>query len=359
MFGHRTVALLVLNGVCLFAGDALAAEPSGVQAAAPASDDAAAVSGEALSGRDRAKGLYEEGLAAYRAGRYSDAVDKLLEADRVMPNAAFSYNIGLVYEAMGDERSALRWLRNYMRQSPPNSADAATLAKVRKFESHLQAKGMQQVSILTKPPGATVKIDGIALVGITPFTAELAPGSHVATLTLDGYQLAQRPFELRPDRSMDVEVPLVAAKPESPVATPPAKSAAAAPAKPSASPLVAGPVLTAPPAPDRASAKIKPWTWATIGVGTALLGGAIAFEAKRRSDESDAKSASQATYLEQYDRMQSAQRTARIFAIAGSGVLAAGLGLLTFDLTRSGTTKTATIGSCSPFGLCAALQGQF
>jgi hypothetical protein len=104
---------------------------------------------------------------------------------------------------------------------------------------------------------------------------------------------------------------------------------------------------------------VKPWTWISLGVGTALLGGALVFEVKRRSAEDDAKSASQEIFLDRYDRMESAQTTARLLAGAGSVVLAAGLGLLTYDLTRSGPSRSATLGTCLSAGLCAGLRGQF
>jgi hypothetical protein len=181
-----------------------------------------------------------------------------------MPNAAFSYNIGLVYEAMGDGRSALRWLRRYLRQSGNDKDQSATLAKVRKFEAELQARGMQQVSILSIPTRATVKIDGIAMVGITPFTTELSPGSHVASVTLDGYDHVQRPFELRSDRAMDVEVTLVATK------AAPGPAPLPGPVTPSkVTPAARAPLSTTPPAPEPRPIRVKPWTWVTLGVGKA------------------------------------------------------------------------------------------
>ncbi len=349
MLGHRTVALLAIVGACLSAG-------ANGAAAEPAPEEQSAAVGANSGSRERAKQLYEEGLSAYRAGKHSDAIDKLLEADRVMPNAAFSYNIALVYEGMGDQRSALRWLRSYLRQSPAGTDQTAPLTKLRKFEALLQARGLQQVSVLSNPPGATVKIDGIALVGLTPFTTELAPGSHVASLTLEGYEFVQRSFELRPDRSMDVEVALVAARPENN----PTQPGVTALAGPSHEPSLARlPPATLPPVTESQSSRVKPWTWLSMGVGTALLGGALVFEVKRRSAEQDAKSASQDVYLDRYDRMESAQSTARQLAVAGSVVLAAGLGLLTYDLTRNSPTQTATLGSCPSGGLCGGLRGQF
>ncbi|MGE5782975.1 MAG: PEGA domain-containing protein, partial [Myxococcales bacterium] len=212
MLGPQIAGVIFGVSVCMAASLAHG-QPKDSDTASPAAATAGA-SSESGSGsaadaaaRERAKQLYEQGQLAYRQGRYSEAIDKLLEADRAMPNAAFSYNIALVYEKMGDQRSALRWLRSYLRQSGKGVNDEATQAKVRKFEGELQARGLQQVSILSNPAGATLQVDGHAL-GLTPFTTELTPGMHRLALSLPGYALVQKDFELRSDRSLDVEVTL-------------------------------------------------------------------------------------------------------------------------------------------------------
>jgi tetratricopeptide (TPR) repeat protein len=346
MIGRRPVATLSLAACCLVVSQA-----HGQKEDPPAARQTTRVENPAL--REQAKALYEQGLAAYRDKKYSDAIDKLLEADRVMPNAAFSYNIALVYEAMGDNRSALRWLRNYLRQSSKGSEETATLGKVRKLEAELQAKGMQQVSIVTNPPGATLSIDGQA-VGITPFTTEITPGSHRAAVTLEGYAPTNQTFELRPDRSMDIEIALVAAK-VTPIPVAPAP-ASAAPSKPAIARIE---VASPPPVSDRPSRQVQPWTWISLGVGTALFGGAVYFEVKRRDAEDKAKAASQADYQTKYDKMDGPQTAARVLAVVGSVAIATGVVLLTVDLTRRGPTRTAALGSCATGGLCAAMRGEF
>ena len=305
--------------------------------------------------RERAKQLYEQGLEFYRSRQYSEAIDRLLEADRVMPNAAFSYNIALVYEAMGDQRSALRWLRGYLRQSGEN-VDQAAVRKARKLEAELQARGLQQVTILSSPPGATLKIDGNGL-GITPFTTEITPGSHQASLALEGYEVALKSFELRPDRSMDLEVTLVAtAHHSSPVAPVVQTSATQAGIAPVPSPLRA---TASPTEPEQRAARVRPWTWVSFGVGTALFGGALYYELRREKADSDAHAASQSDYQSLYDRMHTSQSTARILAVVGSVAIATGVILLTVDLTHRGPIKTATVEGCGSHGLCAAMQGRF
>lgn len=313
-----------------------------------------------VQARERAKQLYEQGVTAFREGRYSDAVDKLLEADRVMPNAAFSYNIALVYEQMGDERSALRWLRNYLRQSTqPTDADAATVAKVRKLESALQSQGLQQVSILSEPPGATIQLDGRAL-GITPFTTEITPGIHRITLMLEGYEPAQRDFELRPDRSTDVAFALVTRQ----QALPPATGSEAATT--SAAKDIPAPILR--PVPPRSAvhpvepssvSRIRPLTWIGLGAGALLLGGSGVVELERRRQQGVTEEAPQATYQPEYDGMETRKVAARVLLATGSAVLATGVTLLVIDLTRTSRVSSAGLGGCGTAGICAEMRGRF
>jgi outer membrane protein assembly factor BamD (BamD/ComL family) len=56
-------------------------------AAEPATSPAAKNQEQA---RSAAKVRYEAGVAAYREGRYREAIEQFLEADRLAPSAAFS-----------------------------------------------------------------------------------------------------------------------------------------------------------------------------------------------------------------------------------------------------------------------------
>jgi len=53
--------------------------------------------------RAEAKSKYQEGAAAYSAGRFKDAVDLFLSADRLAPSAPLSFNIARAYEKLADD----------------------------------------------------------------------------------------------------------------------------------------------------------------------------------------------------------------------------------------------------------------
>ena len=341
------VPTVLLDGELVWAQGVDIASPGGMLADASPSD-------EGSTSRERAKALYEEGLVAYRSGKYSDAIDKLLEADKVMPHAAFSYNIALVYEAMGDSRSVLRWLRRHVRQSGNDSIAEGTWRKVRKFEKELQAQGLQQVTIVSNVDGATVWIDGHAL-GMSPFTTEIIPGSHSVTVAFEGYEPVQKSFELRADKSIDVEVLLSVLK-EKPFEV--GKTDTEKGVILSSRFTVAGFVV---PEDSRQSflSKIRPWTWAGLGAGVAMLGGAAIFEVKRRYDEDDARHASQVQYQAKWDDANISKNIARVLLVSGVAVTAMGLSLLTVDLTRGGTKTSASVESCDGLGTCVSMRGSF
>lgn len=370
MFGRRRLVVLVLLGAGLGvrtasgqpdASKPKAAEPiqtnKGPSEATPEQSSQGPAPDSAV--REQAKQLYEQGVAAFREGRYSEAVDKLLEADHVMPNAAFSYNIALVYEKMGDERSALRWVRSYLRQSKKSAAeDASAIAKARKFEAVLQSQGLQQVSIVTEPSGATIQVDGHAL-GITPFTTEIAPGSHRVSLSLQGYEPVQRDFELRPDRSLDVILPMVAQRPQ-PVSSTNEPTTAPAPVSATPPQVHVQAVQLEPTSPERpALTQVRPTTWVGLGVGALLMGGSAFFEFERRRQEDVAQRASQAQFQSAYDNMEGRKTVARILLVTGSAVLATGATLLVLDLTRSKRENSAWVRGCGDSGICAEMRGQF
>ena len=171
---------------------------------------------------DHARERFQAGVRAYEEGRYRDAVDLLLEADRAMHSPAFAYNIGLAYEAMEDPASALRWFRSYLREAPDTEDRPAVEKRIGALEAALQKRGIQQATVLSSPEGATVVIDGKPL-GVTPWTGELVPGRHRLELTLRGHDRVERYVEVLAHRAQDFAFPLQpAVEQPQPVPMPPA-----------------------------------------------------------------------------------------------------------------------------------------
>jgi tetratricopeptide (TPR) repeat protein len=127
--------------------------------------------------RREARSHYEAGVAAYRQGRFRDAVAAFMAADRLLPRPALSYNIAKAYARLSDTARALAYYREYLRRDP-NAPNAATVrSAVAALEKSLSQHQLQQLTVLSEPANAAVSIDGRAL-GTTPWTGELRPGQH-------------------------------------------------------------------------------------------------------------------------------------------------------------------------------------
>jgi tetratricopeptide (TPR) repeat protein len=303
----------------------------------------------ASSGRaiETARARYKEGAQAFQQKRYKDAIDLFLEADRLASSPAFAFNVAIAYEAMGDNANTLRWLRTYLRRAPDASDRAAVEERIRTQEKKLSARGLQQVTLLSTPEGATVELDGRA-VGVTPWTGEIAPGSHEVVLQLRGWLEARQRFDLAADRASDVTIQLTAA---------PAPSTA----------TTAGAADTASPAPaGDAETHIGPLTWIALGVGVAGLGGALGFELARSSAEDSAREApTQVEAAEHIDEMEARRTAARVFLGVGGAALLTGGVLLAVDLASGGASEPSAratspfVAGCDLDGCRAQLRGAF
>ena len=302
--------------------------------------------GPAETPRVRAKAEYGLGLTAFEQKSYREAIDHLTCANQLVPSAELAYNIAVTYDAMEDAASALRWYREYRRQGGADADSEPVQVKVAELEAELQARGVQQVTIVSTPPGATLRIDEQAM-GLTPFTLELKPGRHRYQLAAPERATVDATFELRPDRSLDVVVELGPAQ----APTPAADGAAAvvlipaAPRAPASEPgLVEG---------------IGTWTWVSLGAGALLLGGAAGVELKRRQIEDELHDVSQVRFQERYDSMSAHQTTARVLFGLGAAALTLGGVLFVLDSNRHGATHDVALGSCAEGGLCLATSGVF
>jgi tetratricopeptide (TPR) repeat protein len=311
--------------------------------------------------RQDAAQRYEQGVQAYQEGRHKDAIDLFLEADALAPSSALSFNIARAYEKIKDSSNALRWYRDYLRREPQADDKAAVTALVEEYQKVLEAKGLQQLTVLSEPETATVRVDGRP-VGVTPWTGDVPPGAHTISVSLRGYADAERQITLASDSAQDV-----------PFRLQPATEATPVPA-----PMPAGPAAASTPVatPSDAASSAEPQgigvvTYVVLGAGVATLGAAGAFELMRRSAEDDAKNAeTQIEKSDALDTMDSRQTTARVLAGIGGALTVAGGVLLALDLTRMSNSSTATRpseaepeltanGGCNFSNCFVSLQGSF
>lgn len=295
MSAIRSVLVLCVFGCSLSAAaNAVADPPVAKKAAAPAPARAEATPDlgepEAVA-KARAKLLFEKGVNAYREGRFYDAVDIFLETNRLYPDPKLSYNVGKAFEGLGNQPGALRYYREYLRRLP-DAPDAQEVdGHVHQLEQALAQKGLQQLTVISTPDGATVKLDGQA-VGVTPWTGESFAGKHRIVLETAGYQRHESVLEIDPHRARDFAFEL------SKVVEKAANEAN----------------QRLPPRPEP---KLSTFTLVTLASGIGLLGTALVAQVASGGDSSGIS------------------RSAAFFAGGGAGVTLVGGFMLYFDLSPS------------------------
>jgi len=303
---------------------------AGAPSAAFASDAPAEAANDAAQRRSMAKGKYEQGVEAYRRARYADAVRLFLEADAISPSAALSYNIARAYEKLADDAQTLRWYRNYLRLEPRPKNLVEVQGYIRSLSEALARQGLQQLTILTSPPGATVTIDGMPL-GVSPLTLELRPGAHDALLTRRGFSDFVGHFVLPQSTPIDVRAELqVAASnglPTADTAREPGRRFGIAP-------------------------------YLTLGAAAVCLGSAAIFEISRRSAQNSAENERvQLDYARDIDAMNSRQTTARVLLGVGGVLAVTGATLLVFNTQLAPASRAVVAGI--PGGATLALELRF
>lgn len=325
------LAIAVASGSCLHTSDAAADdEASGTQ-------DTVAVGMPGAT--EQARLVYERAAQAYAEKRYKDAIDLFQQADGLRPNPAFSFNVGIAYEDMGDSAMALRHYRAYLRKLPQASDRDEVDDRIRRLERVLADKGLQQVTILSDPSSAVVVIDGNP-VGVSPWTGELSPGYHAVLLRLSGYEETHRDFDLPPRRAIDVPVSLKRQKRGSD-ATPIDMSKLAA---------------------KREQLElwehVRPVTWGVLGAGFVSLGVALGFELARSDFDESARLAMLQTERDALDQRAHRQEVwARGFFMLGLGLGVTSIVLGYQDLTdglRASRPAAAVSVGCGALHTCSA-----
>jgi len=98
----------------------------------------------------RARSLFEEGVAAYEAGRIDVAVQKLLAAQRSYRSPEIAYNIARCFERMGEATRGIYWYRAYLEHGRPD--EAARRDVERRIAALREVEQRQRAQILAAPP---------------------------------------------------------------------------------------------------------------------------------------------------------------------------------------------------------------
>jgi tetratricopeptide (TPR) repeat protein len=307
---------------------------------------------------------HREGVSAFAAGRYPEAIQAFLAADRLRPSPALSFNIAKAYEREGNTAEALQHYREYLHRAGQPQDRAAVAARIDELALRLGKTGVQQVSFRTEPAAAGVLVDAEP-VGRSPVFVELRPGTHRVTFRQDGYEDAELEFDLNADQPLDVSITLVPTIERNIAST-------AVPAQPTSRIVRAtrdhSRMASAAPQPMRTKSErrsrnntTRTLGFVALGAGVAALGGAVTVEVMRRQAESEAKQErEQVRFARALDEMDSRQTLARVLAGAGGVFAAVGGVLVVTALGRDEKKpKEGLALNCAPKKCAATYSGAF
>lgn len=315
---------------------------------------AAAVSPAALVD---ARPQHEQGVLAFARGRFDDAIAAFQVADRLLPDAALSYNIAKAYEGLHDYDRALAYYREYLRRAPLAPDRGAVETRVSELTRQQREQQSQRVELQTHPRGAIVWLDDEP-VGSSPVALTLPPGKHRATFRLKGH----RPQELSFELSVGAAPLHVHATLEPVHGDDEAKaSARAKPVQELEDPFAAPSGSVKAAHPDKPRTLMRDLGFTAMLASVAVLGTAIAFEAMRSDAEQRARQETeQVRFAQGIENMQTKQTLARVFAGAGGGLAALGVTLLVISGKKAGERETARVAlHCAPNKCRAELSGRF
>ena len=154
---------------------------------------------------DAARELDQQGVRAFREGRYEDAIRDFRAARDLGGPPSELWNIARCEERVDDAERAAQALDEYLAAPDLTPGDRAEADR----EKKLLAARPSTLTVTTTPPGAQVTIDGQRAPRMTPFSVEIAGGAHTVDVRRPGYLPWTEPVDARFGRAVIVALYLV------------------------------------------------------------------------------------------------------------------------------------------------------
>lgn len=187
---------------------------------------------------DAARGAFERGVAAMRAGRPADAATAFAESYRLRPVPVVLYNLGLAHRDAGDRREA--WIAFARYVNTASNVDPERLAAVRAEMNTLRAQ-MGLLRFADTVAGTEITVDGRA-VSFGSGELMVDPGPHEVVAAAPGHRRRSVRASVAQGESATVSLALV---PEAAVVTAPRETPAAPATEPTRSRGWIAPVVIA------------------------------------------------------------------------------------------------------------------
>jgi hypothetical protein len=299
---------ITMSATLLFSGSALAQEPV-----------------EEMSFEE----LINEAKTAYEDADYERAVDLLLAANRRQPNARLLLNVAKSHEKAGNCVEAMVYYRAFIRD--PEAEQNLVPAAEKALERSDECEGWDdllsgRLTVLSTPLGATVTVDDEEI-GMTPLeVAGLMEGRREITVTLEGYESHRESVDLKPDTDATVSVTLEELPEEPEVVAEP---------EPEPQPE---------PEPESSGSNVVHYAIAggigALGAGLFTVGLITDLGIPDKYDEPRRDPGISASEFDRLTEERSAASTrALIFYVAGSALIAGGIGYGAYAALAGGDTE--------------------
>jgi hypothetical protein len=156
---------------------------------------------------ESARELDQEGVRAFRDGRFADAARYFRTAYRLGGPSSELWNIARSLERIDDVEGAAAAIDAYLAHRDLSSQDRAEA----EHELYALRSHPSTLTVTTTPPGATVILDAKQVLGVTPLSVDLPAGAHSIALRRDGYAAQSRAVEARLGRAVIVALDLARA----------------------------------------------------------------------------------------------------------------------------------------------------
>jgi outer membrane receptor for ferrienterochelin and colicins len=159
---------------------------------------------------DAARELDQQGVSAFREGRFSDAIRYFRSAYHLGGPSSELWNVARSRERMDDAETAAAAIEQYLWRGDLSAPDRA------EAERELQALRSRPsvLTVITDPPGALVTVDGRQTSGPTPVSQDIHPGPHTLVVHRDGYASESRAIESRFGRAVILRLDLARVRAE-------------------------------------------------------------------------------------------------------------------------------------------------
>jgi tetratricopeptide (TPR) repeat protein len=267
--------------------------------------------------RAEARKAYGDAENKFQSGDFEAALAGYKAANDAVPAPQTLYKMAICLDKLDKTSDAIAAYGAFLGSSPPASMDAK-VTEAQGRVADLKKKTPVVVKVKTDPPGASVSLDGVAQMGMTPVDVKATPGHHKFHLTSPGYEALDKEMDIEAGAA---EVTLDATMPKSiPMAEAP-------------TPLITKPEKPPEPAPEHRSNTAAYVVLAVAGAG-AIVGGI--FGVKALQEKSDFDNGEKTP-----DKADSVEKNALIADMALGAAITLGVTGTVLLLTNSGSADKA------------------